>query len=267
VRPSDVFSFQETRGSVEVAFTDRHGGVGPHGDLDLAEPKQGEDPGERDSLEENIDLLSYALGRGGEATGDNPFDLPAGAVAPVMVRMRQVHGAGVQVVDQSWLDDRHAEPPEVDGLVTAVPGVGLLVRAADCVPVLLADTDRGVVGVAHAGRDGLVARVVPATVARMREVGAERLVAWVGPHICGRCYEVPETMREEVAAAVPEAFAETSWGTPAVDVGAGVLAQLRAADVEIADASRCTRESDDLYSYRRDGARAGRLGGVVWVRP
>ena len=262
-----MFSFQQTRGRVEVAFTDRHGGVGTHGDLDLAEPRPGSDPGEWDALEENLDVLSYALGRGGEATGDNPFDLPVGAVAPLMVRMRQVHGADVQVVDRPWLEVRHAEPPEVDGLVSALPGVALVVRAADCVPVLLADVERRVIGAAHAGRGGLVTGVVPEAVARMRDLGADKIVAWVGPHICGRCYEVPEAMRTEVSSTVPEAYAETSWGTPAVDVGGGVLAQLRAAHVEPVEAGGCTLESDDLFSYRRDGAEAGRLGGAVWVRP
>ena len=78
---------------------------------------------------------------------------------------------------------------------------------------------------------------------------------------------MPAQMRDEVAAAVPESFAETSWGTPAVDVGAGVVAQLEAEGVEVVDASRCTVEDDELYSYRRQGADAGRLGGIVWVRP
>jgi hypothetical protein len=154
-----------------------------------------------------------------------------------------------------------------DGLVTDVPGVILLVRVADCVPLLLADVDRRVVAAAHAGRPGLVAGIVPATVARMRELGAERIVAWLGPSVCGRCYEVPAAMREQVAAAVPASFAETSWGTPAVDVGAGVVAQLQDDGVEVVDASRCTLEDDDLYSYRRQGTASGRLGGLVWVRP
>jgi len=66
---------------------------------------------------------------------------------------------------------------------------------------------------------------------------------------------------------VPESFAETSWGTPAVDIGAGVVAQLTALGVASVDASRCTREDDDLYSYRRQGRESGRLGGLVWVRP
>ncbi len=142
-----------------------------------------------------------------------------------------------------------------------------MVRVADCVPVLLADVEHRVVGAAHAGRPGLVAGIVPATVARMRDLGADRIVAWLGPHVCGSCYEVPGEMRDEVAAVVPEAYAETSWATPAVDVGAGVVAQLEKLGVEVVDASRCTLETEDLYSYRREGAAAGRLGGLVWVRP
>ena len=263
-----MFAFQETRGAVEVAFTDRQGGVFA-GELDLAEPAV-DDP-DRESmiarLEENLDIVGHAMARGAEATGDNPFELPKGARVPTVVRMRQVHGADVHVVDRTWLDARHADLPVGDGLVTDLPGVVLMVRVADCVPVLLADAERRVVGAAHAGRPGLVAGIVPATVARMRDLGADRIVAWLGPHVCGSCYEVPGEMREEVAAVVPEAYAETSWATPAVDVGAGVVAQLEKLGVEVVDASRCTLETDDLYSYRRDGAAAGRLGGLVWVRP
>lgn len=141
-----------------------------------------------------------------------------------------------------------------------------MVRVADCVPVLLADLERGLVAALHAGRPGLVAGIVPEGVAAMRSRGARDLVAWLGPHVCGRCYEVPAAMREEVAAVVPEAWAETSWGTPSVDVGAGVRAQLAAASVEVVDVSRCTREHVDLYSFRRDGAGAGRMAGLIRVR-
>jgi polyphenol oxidase len=250
-----VFAFQETRGPVEVAFTDRHRalGDGPPASLDLAEPKPGDDPGAWVRLEENLDVVAQALARGGQT--------------PAMVRMRQVHGTDVHTVDEEWLAGRPGGPPEADGLATALPGVALLVRAADCVPVLLADPERAVVGAAHAGRQGLVAGVVPATVDRMRSLGAVDVVAWVGPHVCGSCYEVPAEMREEVGSVVPEAFAETSWGTPAVDVGAGIVAQLKSEGVEVVDASRCTLEDEALYSYRREGATAGRLGGTVWMRP
>jgi YfiH family protein len=264
-----LFSFQDRRGPVEVAFTDRHGGVsdGPYASLNLSVPKGADssDPvGEREGVLENIDLVAHALARGGEVTGGRPF---AVASAPVVVTMNQVHGGEVHTADRRWMASRPAEPPVADGLVTDVPGVALLVRVADCVPVVLADPDRGVVGCAHAGRPGLVARVVPHTLARMRDLGAERIVAWVGPHVCGRCYEVPDEMRAEVSKQVPESYAETSWGTAALDVGAGVRAQLVAEGAEVVDASRCTMEHDDLYSYRRQGTASGRFGGLVWVRP
>jgi len=275
-----VLAFTDTRGAVEVVFTDRHGGAGAAGGagpgdaLDLSEPPLGAPDLESRLalLEENIDVLGHAVARGGPPEGDNPFARAPGTPLPAVVRVRQVHGAAVHVADRPWLDRQRAagaqaEVPEADGLVTDVPGTALLLRVADCVPVLLADPGHRVVGAAHAGRLGLVGGVVPATVRRMRDLGAEQIVAWVGPHICGRCYEVPEEMRREVAAAVPEAEAETSWGTPAVDVGAGVAAQLGAAQVEVVDASRCTREHEELWSYRRDGDAAGRLGGLVWVRP
>jgi YfiH family protein len=142
-----------------------------------------------------------------------------------------------------------------------------MVRAADCVPVVLGDPEQGVIGAAHAGRLGLVRGVVPATVARMRKLGAEHITAWVGPHICGRCYEVPAEMRDEVAAVEPATRATTSWGTPAVDLGAGIRAQLERDGVTVIDAARCTLESPDLYSFRRDRDEAGRQAGVVRLAP
>lgn len=265
-----MFAFRDRRDRVEVAFTDRYGGVGESGGdpLDLAEPAVADpaiagsvpDAAEAagwERLERNLARVAAALSG----------DAAAGGSGSRVVRMRQVHGADVHTVDRAWLERPDSLPPLVDGLVTDVPGVTLLVRVADCVPLLLADVDRGVIGAAHAGRPGLVAGIVPATVARMRDLGAERIVAWLGPHVCGHCYEVPAAMRAEVAAAVPASFGETSWGTPAVDVGAGVVAQLAADGVEVVDASRCTLEDDDLFSYRRQGGEAGRLGGLIRVRP
>lgn len=175
-----------------------------------------------------------------------------------LVVMRQVHGTDVQIVD--GVTD---EPPTCDALVSTTPAVALCVRAADCVPVVLADPDVGVVGVAHAGRGGMASGVVSATVAAMRGLGADRVTGWIGPHVCGGCYEVPPQLRADVAARVPAAHACTTWGTPSLDLGAGVAAQLRAAGCDVIDASRCTRESPELYSYRRDRDAAGRHGGIV----
>lgn len=245
-----MFAFRDVRDgdadgrpAVDIAFTDRHG---TNGELDLsyAGPVRG-----GASAEEVLALLAGAF------TPDEPDSLP--------VTMRQVHGAGVHVVG-----DGHDEQEIVaDALVTTRPGVTLLARVADCVPVLLAAADHSVVAAVHAGRPGLVAGVVPAAVATMRELGADQIHAWVGPHVCGSCYEVPDAMRDEVSSVVPEAYAETSWGTPAVDIGAGVRAQLHAAGVTVDDLDLCTLERDDLWSHRREGAAAGRLGALIRIAP
>lgn len=177
------------------------------------------------------------------------------------VLMHQVHGAGTSLVE----DGGTRGAPSCDALYTSQPGVALLARAADCVPVLLADPATGWIAAAHAGRPGLAAGVVPAAVAALRDSGAEPTVAWIGPHVCGACYEVPAELRDEVAALVPEARSTTSWGTPALDLGAGVRAQLEAAgitDIRVVDA--CTREDATWPSYRRDGTAATRFAGVIW---
>jgi len=180
-------------------------------------------------------------------------------------RLSQVHGADVVCVD----DDPPIGPSDevlvADAMVTTRRGVGLMIRVADCVPVLLADPAAGVLGAVHAGRVGTTLDVVGAAVRRMRALGADEVQAWIGPHVCGRCYEVPEQLREEVSAVVPATRSETSWGTPALDLGAGVAAQLAAAGVPVTAVDRCTLEDERLHSYRRDGAASGRLAGLVWM--
>jgi YfiH family protein len=239
-----VFASTLAAGPVRVAFTDRHGGVSPV----------------------PFDALNLGLGTGDAAASvARNFALVAAAldVRPEqVVRMHQVHGTEVAIVR-----DPSDRSTRADALVTDVAGIVLCVRAADCVPVLLADGSAGVVGCAHAGRQGMAAGVVPATVTRMRALGATDITAWIGPHICGSCYEVPAALRAEIAAAVPESYGRTSWGTPSVDLGAGVRAQLASAGCAVVDGSRCTAESPDLYSHRRDGRRSGRLAGLVWIRP
>jgi len=245
-----LYAARLTHGPVALAFTDRHGGVSgaPFDSLDLAWAG-GDDP---EALAENRRLLMDDFAPDADPVADLAY-------------LQQVHGADVVVVDERRLEGWG--PPRADALVTTERGVTLMVRAADCVPVLLTDDRGSVVGAAHCGRPGLVAGVVPATVAAMRGLGAGDLTAWIGPYVCGRCYEVPAEMQEDVAAVEPASRATTSWGTPSVDVGAGVRAQLRRDGVDVVDLSTCTRESSDLYSYRRDGAASGRQAGVVRIVP
>jgi YfiH family protein len=239
-----VYHWRTSVGPVDLAFTDRHGGASeaPYDELNLA-LEGGDDPS---TCAANLRRVAEHFAPGA-----------------TLADMRQVHGTTVDVVE----DRRGAGRPEADALVTTQADLLLLVRVADCLPVLLADPDAGVVGAVHAGRLGLAAGVAAgvaaAAVARMRDLGAGRITAWLGPRICGACYEVPAQMQAEVGAMVPESVATTSWGTPSLDIGKGVTAQLAQHGVEVVDVGACTRESPDLYSHRRDGVAAGRLAGLV----
>jgi len=185
-----------------------------------------------------------------------------------VARMRQVHGVAVHRVVRRADGSLDLDVPEADALVTTERGVALMARSADCVPVLLADVDAGVLGAVHAGRVGFDHGVVPAAVAAMCELGARDVRAWVGPAICGSCYEVPAEMRDEVAARHPAAAATTtSWGTPALDVVGGVVAQLDEAGVTAELVGGCTYTDESTWSYRRQGADAGRMGALVWSAP
>lgn len=204
----------------------------------------------------------------GDAAADDVRDEALRQVAEATmatpVLMHQVHGA-----DAALVAGRDAGGPDTcDALYTSQPEVALLARAADCVPVLLADPDTGWIAAVHCGRPGLAAGVVPATIAAVRDAGGHPKVAWIGPHVCGACYEVPVQLQEQVGAIVPASRSTTSWGTPALDLGAGVRAQLAAAgitDVRVVDV--CTREDPSWPSYRRDGAAATRFAGAIWSHP
>ena len=140
---------------------------------------------------------------------------------------------------------------------------------ADCVPVVLVgEGPRGpLTGVAHAGRRGLLEGVLERAVEQLRARGASGLSAWLGPSICGSCYEVPAAMREESAERIPAVAATTSWGTPALDLRAGARERLTALGVGVVEpsgaGSSCTLENERLSSHRRDPG-SGRIVGLVW---
>jgi len=175
----------------------------------------------------------------------------------------QVHGSAVHVVDRPG--DAVAE---ADAVVTAA-GIGLAVLVADCVPVLVADADSGVVGAVHAGRRGVVAGVVGAAIDALVGLGArrDRLRAAIGPAVCGRCYEVPGELASLVEAAVPGTRALTDWGTPSLDLPAAVSHQLRSAGVEdIQDLGLCTVTDHRFFSHRghlAQGRAPGRVAAAI----
>lgn len=187
--------------------------------------------------------------------------------------LTQVHSARVvTATGRGWAGDE-STPQEADAVVSPTGGDPLAIMVADCLPVVFASRPpggselSGPTAVAHAGRRGLLDGVLEATVDRLRAAGAGHapgeIVAWVGPGVCGRCYEVPEDMRRDGAARIPETGSTTSWGTPALDLPAGAAAVLDRLGVTVHRDDRCTVEDDRLFSHRRTPGE-GRFAGLVW---
>jgi YfiH family protein len=230
---------------VRTAITARWGGVSkpPHDPLNLG-LSIGDDPA---AVTRNRQLVARACG----------------IEVDQMVWMRQVHGARASYVRPGQA------AVEADAVFTDMPGVALGVLAADCAPVLLADPGAGIVGAAHSGRAGTEAGVVTMLVNAMIAAGAQpaRMHGLVGPAICGGCYEVPAWLQARVAAAVPPARCVTRSGAPGLDIRAGIAAQLAELGVRrVRQDARCTAETGDLCSHRRDGE-AGRFAALIWREP
>lgn len=231
---------------VSLWFTDRRGGVSepPYAELNLA-LHVGDDPA---AVAENRQHLT-------SVTGERP-----------VVWMDQVHGRRVAVVD----GPTEGAVPETDALVTTTPGLVLAVLVADCVPVLLRGADeagRPVVAAAHAGRRGLQLGVLEAVVSRMSALGVQpkAIAAELGPSVCGKCYEVPAAMRDEVGIVAPAAVTTSRAGRPALDLRVGLIQQLHALGVGAVQVDpTCTLESSNHFSHRRD-QRTGRSAGLIVI--
>ncbi|WP_241521731.1 polyphenol oxidase family protein [Arthrobacter pityocampae] len=181
--------------------------------------------------------------------------------------MSQTHSDRVAVVDRA-----PQGAPDADAMVSPDGSAPLAVLVADCVPIVLADAPvadggTGATAVVHAGRAGVGNGIVGHTVRMIRSHGARDVAAWIGPSVCGSCYEVPEDMMQAMAEMLPQAASRTPRGTPALDLPAAVAVQLARVGVRVdspaGHGTGCTVENPELYSHRRDPG-AGRIAGLVW---
>lgn len=231
-------------GRVRRVITDRRGGVST-GDFDsfnLAD-HVGDSP---DAVAANRSRLARRIG------------LPSSDV----VWMDQVHGTRIARVTRAT----GGPVPATDGLVTDRPGLALAVLTADCVPVLAADSEAGVIGAVHAGRVGAVGGIVPALIGAMTSLGAraERITVLLGPAAAGEHYELPDDLAAQVESALPGSRTRTVAGTSGVDLRRGITRQLAGLGVTRVDSDpRCTIAEESLFSYRRQG-RTGRQASVIW---
>jgi len=185
-----------------------------------------------------------------------------------VVQVKQVHGN--RVLDASDASEVAADA-EGDALVSRASAnpLGVGVRVADCVPILVADADRGDVIAIHAGWRGVVAGVVREAFARLS--GRLVLVA-IGPCIGPCCFEVDGHVGEVIARAAPGAPVVARWvGDKAwIDLRTAVRNQLSAlalGEMRIDDVEGCTKHQPDrFHSFRRDGERSGRMLAAIRAR-
>lgn len=232
--------------NVRALVTTRHGGVsvGPFASLNLGD-HVGDDPA---AVAENRRILRVRL--------------PA---EPVW--LKQVHG--IQCCDAAACSNaKGSQTPEADAAYSHKPGVVCAVLTADCLPILLCDAAGTVVAAAHAGWRGLAAGVIESTVAAMGVPG-EALLAWLGPAIGPRHFEVGGEVRDVFSAHDPQAaraFVARPDGKWLCDIY--LLARQRLADLgvcRITSADFCTvRDTQQFFSYRRDGA-TGRMASLIWL--
>jgi len=179
-----------------------------------------------------------------------------GAQEDRLITVYQIHSAEAVTVTAPWPRN---EAPHADAMVTAVKGIALGVLAADCAPVLFADSEAGVIGSAHAGWKGALGGVIEATVEAMERLGARRarIRAAVGPCIGQASYEVGAeflTRFAEADAASRRFFRPSARaGHSLFDLPGFVVARLQAAEVgDIASLNMCTYEYAERYfSFRR----------------
>ena len=197
-----------------------------------------------------------------------------------LVMPRQTHSCRVAVIDEHFrlsdIDKQEEALEGVDALVTTLKGVVIGVNTADCVPIVFADAQAGVIAVAHAGWRGTVGRIAKNTVDVMCRQGAraDRIQATMGPSICQDCFEVGDE--------VVEAFKQAHFDLDTIvkrnpDTGKAHI-DLRAANRDVLVAAgvpasnivlsqHCSRcEHDRFFSARRLGINSGRTFTGILIR-
>jgi len=247
------------RSGIRILFTERTGGASlpPHDSLNLA-IHVGD---EVSSVSSNRKTLLRALGK-----TQDPRHL---------ICARQVHGDGAAVVDGSYLDQCDSAAmgcvylDNTDALLTSHKDLPLLMLFADCVPVILvAEGPVASVGVVHAGWRGALLGVsgkAARMLAGLAGCAPSEIIAYIGPHICGRCYEVGQEVADSF---VREFGGNAVLGGRNVDLSEAVTVDLLRAGLTvgaIAKVGKCTFEhTDRFFSFRASGA-TGRHGALAFI--
>jgi len=216
----------------------------------------------------------------GRSVGDDPRAVEAnhalvcqalGLSPDDIATARQVHSSRVAVVG---VEGRGRAVPGTDALVTGAPGVALMLRFADCVPIALYDPVRRVIGLVHAGWRGTVEGIARKTLLAMVEACGSRptdIVAGIGPSIGPCCYQIGQNVVQLVREALadwPSLLRRQGDGSFHFDLWEANRRQLAQVGVEEIEVARvCTAcHNDEFFSHRADGARTGRFGVVIGLK-
>ena len=183
-------------------------------------------------------------------------------LAMPLVYIQATHSPNVVNV-QSEFPEFHVD---TDALVTRETNLGLVIMSADCAPIVLFDPIAHVVGVVHAGWQGMLVGVVANAVEGMFDLGAEpeNLKAIIGPTISAQNFLATQERFDEVKDIEPVAAVKLANGQLAVDIRKGVKHQLAQFQIKTTDLNICTYDTPELFSFRRD-PETGRNATVVWL--
>jgi len=176
---------------------------------------------------------------------------------PKIAQLKQIHSANVIVLDDI---ENHDDLTEGDSIITSLKEVGIGIRTADCVPILIVDRNKSIVAAVHAGWRGTVSEIAGNTVNTIKSeygIDSSLLIAVIGPSISSCCYEVGE----DVATLFKERFSdcgqylfESGESKYVLDLGiANKIALEKAGVVDIEILDICTKCNANFYSYRREG--------------
>lgn len=186
-----------------------------------------------------------------------------------LVFAEQKHTSNIGLVTQEIIENLSGAPTyrfsATDAIVCPLPNVTITIMTADCAPVFLADPNRRIIALAHAGWKGTFSRIAAKTVASMQSLGSNPadIIAWVGPMAGGCCYEVSQELIDQFVAAFPDSPVESLHKGRHLDLVQINCTQLQKSGLRGENVHRsniCTiHHSDMFYSYRADKGTHGRI--------
>ncbi len=223
---------------------------------------------------DRIPFLDHGFGTSGWKEED--FEKLKGGRGFRVLYLHQVHSDIVRLVREIPEQGQRGEEWQGDALVTTLPGLFLVIKSADCLPVLLVDKKRRAIAAVHCGWRGTLLSVLRKAISVMKESCdslPEHILAALGPAISGWCYEVGEDVRQRfLTREFPASLFQSVPDRPGkyyFDLREANRLELRQAgvcDKNIFSVDICTHCDSRFPSFRRDRENTGRMFSFIGLR-